>query len=315
MPELAPALRPAEAAGEVHGFRFQALGGAGRIRLARCSQAEAARAVADGVRWLREAEARLSRFRPQSLVSRLNRDGSCPADPDLLSLLAVGERAHARTGGRFNLAATPLWQLWHDPTRETWPGDCERETARARCEARGITHDSVTVRLRPGMAIDLGGIAKEWCVDRLVTRLLSAGRCDFVVELAGDVAARGNQPGHDGWWILLPDRRHAFPLREAALATSGHHRRGRGLAGRRVSHLIDAATGLPASGAIVTATVLADTCTEAGLRATDAALADTPAEAWRRIGAHEAFLQCEHHPALATRAFLESRAEVAALPA
>ena len=294
----------------IHGFRFHALGGAGRIRMAGCPRDLAERAVAGAVRWLREAEARLSRFRPDSLISQLNREGLCPSNPELDSFLAIGEQARMQTRGRFHITGAPLWNLWHDPARELWPDDGEIEAARARSDPGGLACEGGTIRIRAGMAVDLGGIAKEWCVDELVVRLRAAGVRNFLVELAGDVAARGHQPGHGGWWVLLPDGRHSYPLCDAALATSGHHSRGRRLDGRWVSHLIDAARGLPASGAVVTATVLAPTCTEAGLRATDAALAPTWREAWERTGHHQTLLRLANGTTRVTPALAEACAEV-----
>lgn len=256
----------------IHGFRFTALGSTGRIRIAGVAEDSAQRAVADVVRWLREVEARLSRFRPDSLIGRLNAGETVTADPELLAVLAAAERAHHLTDGRYDATALPLWRLWHEPARTTWPMAVEIADAQALVAWSGVER-CATVRLtRPGMALDLGGVGKEWCVDQVLARLVAQSCTDVLVELGGDCAARGSQPGRDGWFVLLPGVATAVELRDEAIATSGIGTRRRMLAGRAVSHLIDAQTGQPAPGIIRSATVLAGDCLTAGIHASDLCL-------------------------------------------
>lgn len=269
----------------VHAFRFHVLGGDGWLRFAGVSRDEAEQAVIASVEWLQEMERRLSRFRPDSLVSRLNRGETVEPDPSLLALLAVAESARRQTKGRLDVTALPLWELWHDPGRSSPPSRREITAALAGRGLGEITCGPDGVRLkRPGMAVDFGGIGKEWCVDGVVARLEQRGLRNFLVELAGDVAARGRQSARwEGWWVLLPGCQRAALLRDAALATSGHGARFRRLAGVRISHLIDAQTGRPASGAIRSVTARASRCLEAGVAASDAALADDGATALERL--------------------------------
>ncbi len=269
----------------VHGFRFHALGGPARIRIAEVSETLAEAAVVDSVRWLRETEQRLSRFREDSLVSRWNRDRCISSHPDLIAMLTAADRAAALTAGRLDATAFPLWQLWHDPGRFDFPTVEEIAAARSLRGLMEINYHSSLLHLpRPGMAVDFGGVGKEWCVDRIAERLQARGIRSFLVELAGDLAAFGNQPGYNGWWVHLSGTDRALLVHDAAVATSGHGQRGRVLAGCRISHLIDAVTGQPASGAIRSATVLDRTCLDAGIRASDACLADNVRDAQVRCG-------------------------------
>jgi thiamine biosynthesis lipoprotein len=278
----------------IHGFRFTALGSTGRIRIANVAEATANRAVADAVRWLRDVERRLSRFRDDSLIARLNRGEVIATDADLSAVLAAAERAHHLTGGRYDATAFPLWRLWHDPARATWPTEHEIADARALVAWSQVVCADGSVRLaRPGMALDLGGVGKEWCVDRLVERLMAQGCGDVLVDLGGDCAARGAQPGRDGWWVLLPGIAAAIALRDEAIATSGIGTRRRLLAGRAVSHLIDVATGQPAPGLVRSATVIADACLSAGIHASDCCLLDTvtPATIAERSGGNPTWVR------------------------
>lgn len=290
----------------VHGFAFHVLGGAGRVRFAGIGREAAEAAVIAAVEWLRAVERKLSRFRPDSLVARLNRGDAVPADADLSALWREAADMERRTQGRLAATVLPLWQLWHDPLRREPPGPAELAAAAARCRPVHLLPEGPLVRLsRPGAAVDFGGLGKEWCVDRVADLLGQRGLRNFLVELAGDVAARGRSSERQpGWWVLLPGSRWAWPLADAALATSGHRMRGRELGGVRISHLIDARSGRPAPGAVLSATVLGATCLEAGIAASDAALAGEAGVALERLGDLPGLLQMEHgdcilHPTLA----------------
>jgi thiamine biosynthesis lipoprotein len=269
----------------VHAFRFHVLGGDGWLRIADVPRTVAEQAAVACVEWLREIERCFSRFRPDSLVSRLNRGETVEPDERLLSLLAAADLAWRQTAGRLDVTALPLWELWHDAKRSSPPGPREIEAALAQRGLEDIIRGPDGVRLgRPGMALDFGGIGKEWCVDGVVVRLEERGLSNFLVELAGDVAARGRQSARwGGWWVLLPGCQRAALLRDAALATSGHGARFCTLGGVSVSHLIDAHTGRPALGAIRSVTAQASRCLEAGVAASDAALADDAATALERL--------------------------------
>lgn len=257
----------------IHGFRFTALGCTGRIRIAGVAEATAQRAVAIAVRWLRAIEQKLSRFRNDSLIARLNIGEVVAADADLSAVLAAAGNAHHLTAGRYDATGAPLWRLWHDPARSTWPTESEIATAQALVAWPDVVQTDGHVRLaRSGMALDLGGVGKEWCVDRLIDQLTRHGCDDVLVELGGDCAARGCQPGRDGWFVLLPGVAAALTLRNEGIATSGIGTRRRMLAGRAVSHLIDVRSGQPAPGIIRSATVLAPDCLTAGIHASDVCL-------------------------------------------
>jgi thiamine biosynthesis lipoprotein len=259
----------------------------GHLRLSGCSQEAASSAVFESVTWLRQAEAKFSRFIETSLVSRLNRGEVVVADHELIQLIAAANRAHQLTGGRIDVTMLPVWMLWHDKQRTRVPSAGEITEARSRCGIGRIEVEDQFVRLSgSGMQIDFGGVGKEWCIDQMATKLHLQGIHHFLIELAGDVVAHGRQSTHfDGWWVMLPHSTGAYLLKDSALATSGHRQRFRVLDGRKISHLIDAQTGSPASGHVAAATVTADDCVDAGIAASDIALAaDTEAAMSRKLG-------------------------------
>jgi FAD:protein FMN transferase len=286
----------------IHGFRFVALGSTGRIRIANVPRAHAERAVANAVRWLRDVEARLSRFRADSLIGRLNTGESVPAESDLLTVFAAAHRAHVLTDGRYDATALPLWRLWHDPVRTTWPTAPEIAEAQSFVAWSSVERAGKSISLpRTGMAVDLGGVGKEWCVDQVINRLRSQGCSDVLVELGGDCAARGHQPDRAGWLVLLPGIAAAVTLCDEAIATSGIGTRRRILAGRAVSHLIDVCSGQPASGIVRSTSVLAADCLTAGIHASDCCLLDeaTPAAITARSGGHLTWVRASDGTVLA----------------
>jgi thiamine biosynthesis lipoprotein len=194
------------------------------------------------------------------------------ASEALSSVLLGGQAAQRLTAGRFNIAAAPLCKLWHDPQRLSWPTVEEIAVARASCVATAVQQSSLGFRLTPGTTIELGGVGKEWCVDQLLNQLVAAGVEDVVIELGGDCAAHGRQPNHSGWTVLLPGVAAAITLCNEAIATSGVGTRGRWLVGHWITHVLDAVTGLPASGHVRSASVIAKSCQQAGIRATDLCL-------------------------------------------
>ena len=281
----------------VHGFRFTALGCTGRIRIAGTSEAEAQRVVIDAVGWLRDTEQKLSRFVATSLVSRLNRGEVVVAEPNLIELLTLAERATRQTAGRFHIAAAPLWKLWHDPQQTTWPSQTEIQSALDRCVNKIAVVEQGHMRLTGvGNAIDFGGIGKEWCVEKLITRISQQGIKHVLVELGGDCAVRGHQPQREGWAVLLPGVAGAIILKNEAIATSGLGTRGRWLMGQWIPHLIDAVTGKPASGMVQSASIIAPSCVVAGIHASDLCLLldSSPVEIMARHGNYPTWLRLQN---------------------
>lgn len=297
----------------VYGFSFHALGGKGHIRIATATPSQAEAAVIDAVAWLRSAEARYSRFLPQSLVSKLNRGERVRIDPEFRELLSASKRSFSTTFGRIDASALPIWKLWHDPLRKSPPTCDELNQALRLKSLREIDPDENHLLLpRQEMGLDFGAIAKEWCVDQIVLRLQHRGLSNVLIELAGDIAARGKQSErHDGWWVLLSESRKAVLLQDAALATSGHGTRFRTLGSQRISHLIDAQTGLPTATQLRSATVLAASCMEAGTAATDAALAPDLQTAHERVLPFPALFRTARNHFLATPSLLHLCREVA----
>lgn len=203
----------------------------------------------------------LSRFEPDSDLSRLNRMGAMRVGPELLELARLSVEARAATEGRFDPTIhDALVHAGYDRTFDDLErGEREPPTRPSRCGG-GVEVDVArsTVALEPGFRLDLGGIAKGWTADRVVAML--SRRAPALVDVGGDVAGAG-RPWPVG--VETPEGTVTLELRSGGLATSGRDRRAWERDGVEQHHLIDPSTAAPADGGVLRVTAAARTATEA----------------------------------------------------
>lgn len=223
----------------------------------------------------RQAEQMMSRFLPDSELSRLNTaDASQTVSPALFGVIETALWAAQQTGGLYDpTILADLEAAGYDRSFEyvvkrndfVWPApaDALDVTGRRRTSYADIVLDPATfaVAKPAGMRLDLGGIGKGWTVDRAAERLVSADA--FLVNAGGDLYAHG-RPGHPrGWRVMIehPLRRTHWIARlfidHAGLATSTTMKRRWTVDGRSRHHLIDPRTGQPAITDALSVTVVA----------------------------------------------------------
>jgi len=219
-------------------------------------------ALAAAEQEIHRLEALLSRFRDDSELSRLNRDGSIDAGPDLLRVVSLAFEARARTGGRFDptvhdaLVAAGYDRTFDEVARDGGAGAAPVPAG------GGVRLAGSRIELDPGVCIDLGGIGKGYAAERAAELLATAGPC--LVNAGGDVATRG------GRWPVGVETAEApltVELAGGGLATSGRDRRRWRRGGRELHHLIDRRTGAPADTDLLRVTVVACDAVEAEVAA------------------------------------------------
>ena len=209
-------------------------------------------------------ESLLSRFRPDSELSRLNGEGSLAAGEELVAVVELALAARERTGGRFDPTVhEALVAAGYDRSFEL-VGEDEPAPARAPAApgAGGVRVLGRRIELDPGVRLDLGGIAKGYAVDRAVAALAPLGPC--LVNAGGDLAVSGVLEA--GTWpvgVETPFGSLTLGLSRGALATSGSDRRRWRVGGDERHHLIDPATGRPAESDLLRVTVAASSAVEA----------------------------------------------------
>jgi thiamine biosynthesis lipoprotein len=271
----------------LHRRAFRAMGGEHELLLggARDLDAIATRAIADVLR----IERKYSRFRDDSVVAAINRGaGGAPVaiDTETFALLGYARTCFVESEGRFDITAGALaraWDLTARPARR--PAADTLRDALAHVGFADVEWDAFHVRLpRAGMAIDLGGIGKEYAADRVATIAQEAGARHGLVNLGGDVRAWGGRPDGVAWRVGIRHPREdgvlaSVDLVDGAVATSGDYERFVEIDGTRYCHVIDATTGEPVR-AWQSVSVLAPLAIVAGSHATIAMLMQARAEAF-----------------------------------
>ena len=253
-------------------------------------------AIAAAEAW--RIEAKYSRYREDSVLSRVNRGAGAPVpvDAETAALLDYADLCHALSGGRFDVTSGVLREAWRfdGSDRVPTPARVAALLPRIGWERVGWTAGAAEVRLPVGMEIDLGGIGKEYAVDRAAGLVGARTDRPFLVNFGGDLVA--SAPRARGAWAVGVERSgggcaRPLALERGAVATSGDARRHLLAGGVRYGHVLDPRTGWPVVDAPRSVTVVAGTCASAGTLATLALLHGAGAE--RFLAAQDARWHCE----------------------
>jgi len=225
-------------------------------------------------------EAIMSRFRPESELSRLNREGSLDASTELAEVVTLALEARSRTRGLFDPTVhDALVAAGYDRTFEDLADD--GGAAGARPCGGGVDVVGTRITLERGFRLDLGGIGKGFAAER-VAELLGVS-APTLVSAGGDVAVRGLPAA--GTWAVGIDEELTLGLDRGGVATSGVDRRRWRRGGLDRHHIVDPRTGLPAETDLVRVTAVARDAVEAEVLAkelllsgsVEARAADVPA--------------------------------------
>jgi len=235
--------------------RFKAMGTDWWVHADLPGLADAAPAAVEAI------EACLSRFRPDSSLSRLNRERSV-TDPLLAEVTRQAIRIAQLTAGAFDpTLGADLVGLGYDRSFDALGGSV---TVVAPPQPRlhlALLGGTVTLD-GPGL-LDLGGIGKGWAVDHVLQLLLDRGAAEVLVDGGGDIRGAGR-----AWPVGVGDDLIADAGQHAVATSSTQRRRWRTIDGSWQHHILDPKTRRPASAAIDTATVTAPTAALADALAT-----------------------------------------------
>ncbi|HUW65811.1 MAG TPA: FAD:protein FMN transferase [Spirochaetia bacterium] len=232
--------------------------------------------------WFSYVEGKLSRFLPDSELSRLNHsNGLSFSSSALLSqVLASASSLYKETDGLFNpYLGTTLSGLGYDRSFDqlSTVKECMsvNEPAPSKLREQIIEPMAMNpfmpcITLLPGVSVDLGGIAKGWSAQMMRSWLRDDGVMSGLIDAGGDIVVWG-EAGQSGWDLVIADpfypEQNIVILklkREAAIATSSTlKRRWTDRYNRLCHHIIDPATRQPSQSDLVQATILADDLTVA----------------------------------------------------
>jgi thiamine biosynthesis lipoprotein len=201
----------------------------------------------------RAFDARFSRFEVHGELSQLNAHAddatTATVSPEMAALLDAALQLAGATNGAFDVSAGSLTRLWR--TAAEWPSPQAITQAREAAGRGVLALAGTTLHRRPGVLIDLDGIAKGWAIDRCVAQLREDGvERAFLSFGESSLYALGGPAATTGWEVLLRDLTGkralgTLTLRDEAVSVSsvyGHERR---IGARRVGHIVDPRSGLP----------------------------------------------------------------------
>ncbi len=216
-----------------------------------------------------------STYRKDSEISRFNAHNSTElfAASPVFSLMVFEALEMAReTGGAFDPTIGPLLRLYGfgpGATKPHYPpSDADIRAAMQKCGYRKLRRQAGTglTKQVPDLELDLNAIAKGAGVDRLATVLeAELGIEHLLINIGGEVSCRGNHPAGRPWRLVVEsvDPQEPPPtieLHDEAMATSGIYRQFRSFEGQEVHHILDPRTGRNTGTNVVSASVVASSC-------------------------------------------------------
>lgn len=220
---------------------------------------------------LSRLEKKLSRFLPDSEVSRINLSegsGHIKISCEVYEILSFALRLSEITQGLFDITVGPLIDLWDYKHSIQAPEETRIQHILPLVDFHELTlnSDEKTLSLRkPGQSIDLGGIGKGYASDRFIKVLKEHGISSAFINIGGNVSTLGNRPDGSPWSIGIRHPRQegcllgAVKVTGKAVVTSGDYERYFiDREGKKWHHILNPATGYPAESGLISVTAVAD---------------------------------------------------------
>ena len=238
-------------------------------------------------------ERKFSRYRQDNLIYQINQAQGQPVkvDTETAFLLDYAQQCYEMSEGLFDITSGVLREIWHFDGSDHIPATAAVAVLLPRVGWNKLKWQRPFLTVPAGMEIDLGGIGKEYAVDRTAQQLQQHTDASLLINYGGDLVATGARRDGSGWLVGVEDPQHAvsspgakqtaktqYELVRGGIATSGDARRYLLKDGVRYSHILEPRNGWPVSNAPHSVTVAAGTCTEAGILATLAMLHGEAAE-------------------------------------
>ena len=255
---------------------------------------------ADILKRLNEVDASLSAFNKNSVLSRVNRNEDVSVDSLFADVFNLSMQVSRETDGAFDITIAPLVNAWGfgpQGKKELTGKEVDSLLQIVGYEKVKLT-DGKVVKADSRMQLDCNAVAKGYGVDRVADLLNSLGIKDYMVEIGGEIVARGQNPDGRPWRIGIskpeesPDAPNSnqiiLRVNNTALATSGNYRNYYYKNGRKYTHTVNPRTGLPFQHTLLSASVMAPDC----------ATADAYATAFMVMGMEQAKAVLKKHPEL-----------------
>lgn len=226
-------------------------------------------------------ESIFSVYDPASEISRINRlekSETLKISAEAFYLIDKAMEYSVKTDGAFDITVKPLIDIWaRAKAHGIVPSDEYIKYAMEKVDPSSVLLDRAGLTIsfeKDGMALDLGGVAKGYAVDRAIETLKDNGIKDAIVNSGGDMYCLGARSKRQLWSVGIRHPRDSgsifleLELRNKAIDTSGDYEKYYILDGKRYSHIIDPRSGRPIGDKVVSASVIADDAMTADILAT-----------------------------------------------
>ncbi len=223
---------------------------------------------------LQEVNDKMSTYQADSELSCLNQNTSqawIGVSKELMQVLQLAEKVSQQSNGAFDVTVGPLVNLWgfgpsSSPSKTALPDEKQINALLSKTGYQQLVLDGDTNQIQKRTAslyIDLSAIAKGHAVDRIASYLERRRVQRYLVEIGGEIKARGYNSKNKPWRIAVQNPggdqggiQQTLALHNAAVATSGDYRNYYEIDGRRYAHTIDPRTGRPIVNRVASVTVV-----------------------------------------------------------
>lgn len=245
-------------------------------------------------------EVKYSRFRDDNIIARLNhaQGGAVVLDDETVKLIDLADLCFQLSDGLFDISSGILGKLWHFKQQSKLPSDADIKALLPNIGWQKAHWKAPLLTLPKGMKIDLGGIGKEYAVDKVALLLhremqlfhhemqqqqphhesQQQTETAFLINFGGDIYANKPRCNGESWQVAIENPKQlgksklVVSLAQGGLASSGDSQRFIDVDGQRYSHILNPKTGYPITGGPAQVTVYAQNCVQAGVLATIALL-------------------------------------------
>ncbi len=251
---------------------------------------------------LKQIDEHFSTYNPSSLISRINKnDSTVTLTPLFIKLLSKSQQIYQETNGAFDITVAPLVNAWgfgKDNARK--PSSKTIDSLLQIIGMHKIRYDNHKIyKSDSRIQLDVNAIAQGFTVDYLVSFFDSLQIPNYLIEIGGELYAKGNNPQGKPWRIGIErpvddtiaekkEIQKVVEIKNAAVSTSGNYRKFYIENGIKYSHTINPFNGYPAKNTLLSVTIIASNCTDA----------DAYATACMVMGLEKSIELINHHPEL-----------------
>lgn len=230
-------------------------------------------AIKKAFREIERIDSLMSDYKPDSEISRLNRDGRVKASPETIVVFRAAKKIYNLSGGAFDVTVGPLVKLWNikanmakDASLVKLPTEEKIKQALSCVSSDFIEIDEKNriIKLKKrGVSVDLGAIARGYAVDRAIKTLKKCGVRNALVNAGGETYCLGAKGFLAPWRVGIKAPRNdntanIFTLKNKAVSTSGGYEQFFVYNNKRYARIIDPRTGHPVDNGVISVTVVTD---------------------------------------------------------